>query len=235
MQYINRKRKLASTVEQPSKKRKTTCEETDDNVEVSPFPSFAIPKAVAKEMVYRFGNHIYFTDDVSIDSINLLGQHIADANREYDLLESTIKCAYMEPKPIYLHITSPGGDLFAGLRATDMIENSKIPIYTVTEGYAMSAASMMFVVGKKRFMTKNSYLLIHQLRSIEEGKWEDLKDGFLNNEELMNKMKDIYCTKSSGKLKRATLTKILQREKIMGYDDSLKHGLVDELYTGQDA
>ena len=62
------------------------------------------------------------------------------------------------PKPIYLHITTNGGDLLAGFFGYDKIKNSKIPINTIIEGCVASAGSLLSMAGQNRYMTANSHL-----------------------------------------------------------------------------
>ena len=62
-----------------------------------------------------------------------------------------------------------------GLRL-DFIKNSKIPVHTVVEGRVASAASMMSVVGKRRYMSRHSRILIHQLTGGFWGKMSELED-----------------------------------------------------------
>ncbi len=164
--YVNKftlkRKRTDDTVLQPSRKksRKNENDEEDEDVPILPF-SPALLEKDDDESVFQLDNHIYFTSDVSMKSINKLAKLIYNANKEFELLVSTTNhMANITPKPIYLHISSVGGDLFAGFRAVDLIQNSRIPIYTVVEGYAISSGSLMYLAGKKKFMSKNSYLLI---------------------------------------------------------------------------
>ena len=45
------------------------------------------------------------------------------------------------------------------------MESCSISIYTVIEGYTASAGTLISVYGRKRFIRKNTYMLIHQLSS----------------------------------------------------------------------
>ena len=98
----------------------------------------------------------------------------------------------MNASPIKLHINSYGGSVFAGLSAVDYILKSKVPVHTVIDGCAASAATLMSVVGTKRYMHKNACMLVHQLSGIMWGKFQEMKDDMLNSEMLMKKIKNIY-------------------------------------------
>jgi ATP-dependent protease ClpP protease subunit len=184
------------------------------------------------DLIYRHANHIYFRDEVNYETINRLGKLINEINGEYKSLSVALSdISTMQPKPIYLHITSHGGLLFAGFMGCDMIMNSAIPIYTIVEGNVASAGTLMSIVGKKRYMTENAFLLIHQLSSMEMGNFEQLKDEHENNTQLMKRVKSMYLKYTNLTVKQ--LKKILKHDIYWNYDTAKKYGLVDELYRCQ--
>lgn len=65
-------------------------------------------------------------------------------------------------KPIWIYIMSYGGDLDYMWVLVDAIRSSIAPVYTVNLGVAASAASLIFVSGKKRFMTEHATVVIHE-------------------------------------------------------------------------
>jgi len=77
-------------------------------------------------------------------------------------------------KPISIYINSYGGEVYGAWSLIDIILNSKTPIYTYCTGYAMSAGLLIFLAGEKRFASKHSRFLYHQMRCVREGKYQDL-------------------------------------------------------------
>ncbi len=219
MNRTNAKRKRMEEVE----------EEEEDDMDI---PFSHLLKHL-KTDVYMIDNHLYFKTEVSRDSIEKLNKEIILYNRKYDMLKELHKGYEITPKPIYLHITSDGGDLFAGFHAVDIIKNSRIPIYTVIEGAAISAASLMACVGKKRYMTQNSYMLIHELSTGVQGKFHAIKDNFENDTVLMDNIVKIYIEHSNKRLTKNKLEQILDHDKFWNYDMCVKHGLIDEVYVHQ--
>ena len=120
-----------------------------------------IPDDMDKK-VFSDDNHIYFRAGVSAKSIDKLIEIINTKNDEYLELTKDKLLKKCEPGILYLHITSFGGSVLAAFRAIDTIERSKLPIYTIVDGHAASAGSMMAVIGKKKYMTPRSYVLIHE-------------------------------------------------------------------------
>lgn len=201
--------------------------DNDDDDNPLPFNPLELLKP-QHDMIKRVGNHIYFRSIIDFESINKMGSLIQEAVDEYELLASTLRNVTVIPRPIYLHITSEGGNLLASMLGIDMIENSKIPVYTVVEGKAVSAGSLLSVSGKKRLMTPNSYILIHQLSSMEGGNFEQLMDSSKNNQEFMKRIKDIYL--KSTKLTSKQLDEVLKHDIYWNFNKSLKAGLVDDVY-----
>ncbi len=130
--------------------------------------------------------------------------------------------------PIELHIHSGGGDLFSGLAAIDTIQNMKTPIHTYVQGSVASAATLMSVCGSKRFMYKNSVMLIHQISTaMMYGKYHEFLDEIENQNLLMDKVKCIYKEKT--KLDDKTLDEMLKHDLWLSSDKCLELGLVDKI------
>lgn len=130
--------------------------------------------------------------------------------------------------PIELHIHSGGGDLFSGLAAIDTIQNMKTPIHTYVQGSVASAATLMSVCGSKRFMYKNSVMLIHQISTaMMYGKYHEFLDEIENQNLLMDKVKSIYKEKT--KLDDKTLDDMLKHDLWLSSDKCLELGLVDKI------
>ena len=65
----------------------------------------------------------------------------------------------------------------------DLIQNMDTPVHVYIDGYVASAASVIAVCGEKRFMTKHSSILIHQLKSSSAGKFNEMKDEMMKDDE----------------------------------------------------
>jgi len=191
-----------------------------------------ILKSLMKQKVDCIGNHIWFNTDVTNQSISQLNKIIHAKNFLFSQKKRESENTFeLIPKPLYLHITSYGGDLLEGMAGVDCIVNSTIPIYTIIEGYAASAATFLSVVGKKRYMTRNSVLLIHQLSAGAWGKMEELEDEHKNNTFFMKKIYSLY--KKYTEISKEKLEKKMKRDIWWGYKKCKKYGFVDEVYTNE--
>jgi ATP-dependent protease ClpP protease subunit len=206
-----------------------TNDESEEEEE-QPDDPLGILSQLQKFDVYNIDNHIFFRTHITPESIDKLNRIIEQKIREYDLLKGKYRGYVLESEPLILHITSNGGDAFSGFLAIDIIERCKIPIYTVVEGSVCSAASFMSIAGKKRFMTKNSYMLVHQIKSGCNGTYEHLLDDFLNSKDIMEKMILTYVKYSGGKLTKTKLKEILKHDRYWDYSKCIKYGLVDDIF-----
>ena len=143
----------------------------------------------------------------------------------------SIELCYQLPEPpkVYLHINSYGGSVFAGFSSVDYIKNCPVPLVSVIDGCAASAATIMSVVAKERYIHEHAFMLIHQISSGMWGKYEDMKDDMKNNDLLMKKIINIY--QENTKLPKSKITQILKRDLWWDAKTCLKYGLVDDIIT----
>jgi len=176
-------------------------------------------------------NHIFFYSAVNTSSILELNKHILSLNQTLIKNKLEIDHHYNTNLNlrIYIHINSLGGYIFDALAAVDTIKNSKIPITSIIEGCAASAASLISIVANERKMTKNSSILIHQLSGGTWGTFEQIKDENKNNIYLDKIMKDLYIFHTNGKLKEQKLKKVLKRDILWNPKKCKKFGLIDEI------
>lgn len=184
-------------------------------------------KSVNKEdqKITKVNNHIYFYAEVDRNTIFTLSQLIKKAEKENINVSENFS---IDPPDIYLHISSFGGSVFDAFTAIDIINSCRVNINTIIDGATASAGTLISVVGKKRYMRPNSFMLIHELSSSFWGKMTEIEDDFENNKKLMNKIKDIYKTYT--KVPKKELNEILKHDLWWDNDICLKYELVDELW-----
>ena len=174
--------------------------------------------------VTSLDNRLYFYSEVTRPDCLTLNKSIQTCSNN---LTNFARNYGVDAPPIRLHINSYGGSVFAGLSSVDYIRNSEVPVHSIVEGCAASAATLMSVVADRRFMKQNSYMLIHQLSSGMWGKFEELKDEMENCEALMESIRKIYQVHA--KIPKAKLNEILKRDLWLDSKTCLEYGLVDEI------
>ena len=173
--------------------------------------------------VTSINNHIYFYTEVNRKSILKLNQEI----RAVSLKMQEIGLKFGNAPSIHLHINSYGGSVHAAMAGIDEILNCKVPIITIIEGCAASAATMLSVVGSERWMTEHAHMLIHQLSSSMWGQMDDLEEEMDNLKSLMKTIKSIY--KKHTKIPSSALDQILKHDQWWKASKCLSKGLVDKI------
>lgn len=222
---MDNKRKFNDYYYGLTKKGKKEVEELDSDDDKSLASILKGAKSSKPEKIEKYDNHVYFYSEVSRESIFDLNMLLKEVEEENIITANKLN---IDPIPIYLHINSYGGSVFAGFAAIDMIVSCKVPVYTIIEGCAASAATMMSIVGAKRFIRPNSYMLVHQLSSGCWGKMNEIEDEYENLKELMKNIKRIY--EKYAKIPKKDLTDVLKHDLWWNPEKCMSYGLVDELW-----
>lgn len=175
-------------------------------------------------IVERKNNKIYFYTEVRRAKNLKLNLAIEEISNEM-LNRSNV--LGVDPGTIELYINSYGGSVHAGFSSVDYILNSKVPVTTIIDGCAASAATIMSVCGTHRKMNKHAYMLIHQLSSGMWGKYQEMQDKMENCDRFMEMIIDIY--KEHTKIPKKELDNILKHDLWWDAATCLKYGLVDEI------
>ncbi len=183
--------------------------------------------AVVDRRITREHNHVYFHAEVDRDNIFELVKLLRKAEEECLILGIRHGIRNV---PIYLHISSFGGYVFAAYTAMDAIKACRVPVYTIVEGATASAGTLISVVGARRFITPRASMLIHQLSAGYWGKMGEIEDEFQNLQDMMTQIRDVY--KEHTRIPKKDLNELLKHDLWWNAEKCLAVGLVDEIWTG---
>ena len=169
-------------------------------------------------------NKIYFYSGVNRNSCSELNKKISELEAKAITLSNSLT---IKPPPIKLFINSGGGTIVSGIASMDTILRSKVPVWTYVDGFSASAATFMTVVGHKRFMSRNSYMLVHQLSTAFWGTYANFEDEKQNLDLMMKNIKNIY--KEYTKIPMKKLNEILKHDLMWDANTCLKYGMIDEI------
>lgn len=195
-------------------------DESDDKI-----PSIILSTEGITNANVPIGNKVYLYDEISRSSILNVSKQIDEVTRQLTLLKLIYN--FTESPVIELHISSDGGEISPALSLVDKIKTNPIPIYTYCEGFVASAATLISVVGHKRFITQNSQILIHQLSSSVWGNFEQINDEKQNLDMYMDMIKNIYLKHT--KIKSRELTELLKHDYCLPSEKCKEYGMVDEI------
>jgi ATP-dependent protease ClpP protease subunit len=169
-------------------------------------------------------NKIYFYSGVSRNACSELNKKISELESKAITLSNSLT---IEPPPIKLFINSGGGTIVSGIASMDTIIRSQVPVWTYVDGFSASAATFMTVVGDRRFMSRNSYMLVHQLSTTFWGTYSNFEDEKQNLDLMMKNIKNIY--KQYTKIPMKKLNEILKHDLMWDAKTCLEYGMIDEI------
>lgn len=95
-----------------------------------------------------------------------------------------------------VRINSYGGSVSEGLAIYSLLSDFKGNLVTIVDGFACSAASVIFMAGKERIVPESGLLLIHNAWTQAEGDSNALKKAASDLEKITQPSIDIYCLKT---------------------------------------
>ncbi len=193
---------------------------------------------VVKIFVNQKKNLIYFNAPIETEYILELIEHLHkmeqnELERVNELVFEMKKKTGSEfqekdfVKPILLEINSNGGLIHEAFAVVDTIKQLKIPVHTICKGYTASAATLITLAGEKRFITRNSYFLIHEITDEITGNYTFMKHNFENSKILMEHIINYYVNNSN--LNNETVREYTKTEICWNAEQTLEYGFVDEI------
>ena len=170
-------------------------------------------------------NKIYYYAGVNRDSASELNKKIGELESKSLTLGNSLDLE--QPPTIKIYINSGVGSVVSGISSMDTILRAKVPVHTYVDGFAASAATFMSVVGNYRFMSRNSYMLIHQLSTQFWGTYSNFEDEKKNLDLMMITIKNVY--KKYTKVPLKELNTILKHDLLWDAEKCLEYGLIDEI------
>jgi ATP-dependent protease ClpP protease subunit len=180
---------------------------------------------LSKDFVSISSNQVFFYDDVSRQTIYSLNRQLDSTAKAIQLLN--IHYNLPVSPAIDWFINSEGGEVFSAFSAVERIKSSPVPVHTYVEGFCASAATLLSVCAHKRYIRKNGFMLIHQVRSGLWGSFAEFQDEIQNLELIMRCIKQIYLEHTN--IPESDLVEILKHDTYLNAEECIKYGLVDEI------
>lgn len=175
----------------------------------------------------KVNNRIYFYSEIDRTDVLQLNRNIRELGSELFTMKEV--WGLDQQFSIFLHINSYGGSVTDCFSVIDEIARCPVPVVSIVDGCAASAATLISVSCQKRQMNRHAVMLIHQLSSFMHGKFEELKDDMKNSEQFMEMIKKIYMEKA--KFPEPVLEELLKHDLWLNSQKCLEYGLVDEILS----
>lgn len=133
---------------------------------------------------------------------------------------------------LHVHIDSYGGETSAGITIYNLLRNLKCKVITYAEGFACSAASLIFCAGESRIMRSASLLMIHPAWTCTQGNAEELRRTADDLEKISDVAANIYRDNST--LEEADLQELIKNESWITPQEALDYGLATAIENETD-
>ena len=177
--------------------------------------------------------NLFLAKQVDQDSINNISRSIIAINEDDEYIAKIYHAHDLEykPKPIKLYIDSYGGHVYQCMGLLGIVNASKIPIYTIVTGCAMSCGFLISISGHTRFGYPKSTYLYHQVSSGAIGTVKEMEDEVIEAIRLQKMIEEI--TIENTKISQKKLDKIYKAKKdwFMNTGEALKLGVIDEIIS----
>lgn len=119
-----------------------------------------------------------------------------------------------------VHIHSNGGDVNEGFAIYDMLVNSGKKVTTIVDGNCFSIATVIFMAGSTRQMSKNAQFMIHNPWGGAFGDAEEIQKYADQVKDAENRILDFYVDKTGGD--RDTIKSMMDAETYLTSDQALE-------------
>ena len=128
--------------------------------------------------------------------------------------------AVPDAEEIEVHIHSNGGDVNEGFAIHDLLVNSGKKITTIVDGNCFSIATVIFLAGSTREMSKNSQLMIHNPWGGAFGDAEEIQKYADQVKDAENRILNFYVEKTGADTD--TIKSMMDAETFMAADKALE-------------
>lgn len=178
--------------------------------------------------VYTIGTEIHFNTNIDRNSIQEIIRQITELVHNHKIKS----IGDPEKLTISYVVDSPGGSANSILKFVDFIRLTKqkypfVEFISIITGMVASAGTIMAIVADKRYMTKNSHTMIHELSSGNSGKYSVLISHITFLKKLHDLFVNIYCEKT--KKLPEEIENLLDNETWFSSSEYLANGFVDEI------
>lgn len=170
--------------------------------------------------------HIYFYGGVSRENVQTLRSQLHEACKSIVTPEGT----QVKPRPIVIHVHSPGGDAHLGIAIANFMRQVTVPYAIVVEGYACSAITPMLVTAPFRVMHDFSFTMFHEPSVFMFGVFKntEIKENMAGIQRISSEYLRIYETNT--RVPKDILIEMLSRDIFMDAQTCKKYDVVDRVF-----
>lgn len=171
--------------------------------------------------------HLFFYGKVDANKVQILRKELYDASK----VTKTNSGVNVKPRPIVIHVHSPGGNGELGITMANFLREVPVPIAVVVDGYACSAATPLLVAASYRVLHEFSFVMFHEGSIVfNDGLWRD-SEAKHYIKDYMGTIDDVYKKfyTDNTKVPKDVLENMLSRDIFMNAKTCLKYKVVDRI------
>jgi ATP-dependent Clp protease protease subunit len=194
-------------------------------------PTSQIPNPMVVETSGR-GERVYDVYSLLLkERIVILGTPINDQVAMMIVAQLLFLAREDPTKPVRLYISSPGGQVYAGMAIYDTMQQIECPISTVAVGFTASFGTVLLAAGTKgmRFALPNATIHMHQPLGGAQGQASDIAiqaNEILRLRESLNEIISVHTGQPIEKIKDDT-----DRDIFLTAQEAQEYGLIDKVLT----
>lgn len=147
---------------------------------------------------------------------------LGDDSGRTGALDLATALARVDTPTLIVRINSYGGSVSEGLAIYSLLSDFKGELITKVDGFACSAASIIFMAGKKRIVPESGLLMIHNAWSTAKGDYNALAKAAEDLKKITQPSIDIYVSKTN--LDEETVRKFMDREEWINSKEAFEYG-----------
>jgi ATP-dependent Clp protease protease subunit len=189
--------------------------------------SYLVPTVIEQSLRGERAYDIY--SRLLKDRIVMLNTEISDGSASL-LTAQLLHLESEDPdRDICLYINSPGGSVTATFAIYDTMQYVQPDVSTVCLGMAASGAAVLLAGGapSKRFTLPNARVLIHQPHGGAQGQSIDIENQAREIAFMRRRIEQVLALHTGQPIER--IAKDTDRDYILGAEDAIAYGLVDEV------
>lgn len=137
-------------------------------------------------------------------------------------LDLAAALSQVDTPTLVVRINSYGGSVSEGLAIYSLLSDFSGELITKVDGFACSAASVIFMAGKKRIVPESGLLMIHNAWMSAEGDHNALSKAAEDLKKITQPSVDIYVSKSN--LSEEQICEMMDREEWINSKEAFEYG-----------
>ncbi len=137
-------------------------------------------------------------------------------------LDLATALSQVDTPKLIVRINSYGGSVSEGLAIYSLLSDFKGELITKVDGFACSAASVIFMAGEKRIVPESGLIMIHNAWSSAKGDYNALSKAAEDLKKITQPSVDIYVAKTN--LTEEVIREMMNREEWINSKEAYEYG-----------